>query len=86
MNFDKFYKSSSYYGSDKIIKKYLDLKINKKFPIVIPHGIDYHQHEHYLLDTNSIEPVYLCLRDDVYKRVNSTKDLQLNFLTHGFFI
>ena len=53
MNFDKFYKCLLY-GSDKIIKKYLDLKINKKFPIVIPHGIDYHQHEHYLLDTNSM--------------------------------
>ena len=56
MNYSKYYKSSSYYGSDKIIKKYLKLNINKNLPIVIPHGVDYFQHENYILDSSSLEP------------------------------
>ena len=79
MNFDKFYKSSSYFGSDKILKNYLNLETNKKLPVVIPHGVDYYQHEKYILDLNSLEPSYICLRDDIYNKIKLSKRLAIKF-------
>ena len=79
MEYDKFYKSSAYYGSDKIIKSYLKLNLKKKLPIVIPHGIDFYQHEKYILDWNCVEPTYLCLRDDIYKKIKLTNRDAIKF-------
>lgn len=79
MNYDIFYKSSQYYGADKIIKSYLKLDIKKKLPIVIPHGVDYYQHEKYILDSNSVEPGYICLRDDIYRKVKKTNRIGIKF-------
>ena len=86
MNFDKFYKSSLYYGSDEILKNYLNLKTNKKLPIVIPHGVDYYQHERYTLDSNSLEPSYICLRDDIYSKIKLTNRLAIKFPHPWIFI
>ena len=79
MSYHRFYNSSSYYGSDKIIMKYLDLHYNYKLPLVIPHGIDFFQHEKYLLDFNCLEPIYICLRDDIFKTVKKTSRVPLKF-------
>ena len=86
MNYSKYYKSSSYYGSDKIIKKYLKLNINKNLPIVIPHGVDYFQHENYILDSSCLEPIYLCLRDDIYNKVKKTNRIPIKFPHPWIFI
>ena len=86
MNFNKFYKSASYYGTDKIIKSYLKIKYNKKLPIAIPHGIDFFHHQKYILDINTVEPIYMCFREDIVKKINTTKKLPIKFPHPWIFI
>jgi len=71
-NLDKFFYSAKYYGSNIIIKKYLNLK-NDFFPITIPHGVDFFFHEKLVIDLQANEPIYCCFRDDIYETAKKIK-------------
>jgi hypothetical protein len=69
---DKFFYSAKYYGSNIIIKNYLNLK-NNFLPITIPHGVDFFFHEKLVIDLQANEPIYCCFRDDIYESARKIK-------------
>jgi len=71
-SFSSLYQSSEYYGSKVIFNKYLGFNKNFPFPITIPHGVDfYHAEKH--IDIDSIEPIYGCLRNDIFNDAKKIK-------------